>query len=217
MGVRVGSFAMVGLGISCQANHQIGTHGALIRELTGSHKNAKHVRGPLDWAICPARSVARMIGDWRFYPADAADLVTDVTPYWPEGDCWFWHEGEHVASGEFASRQAHFVENLAALRALERVVFVICNTQTNLDEVARSVSRPLELAFTDEDIDAVEAASKAQFPNSELWTVVRKDRNRLQRRRRDPRVFEFEPDPSDWNGDYAQWAEAITRIMRSPA
>ncbi len=207
---------MVGLGISCQGSYQIGTHAPLLRELIGSQKTAKHLRTPLDWVICPPRSVARMIRDWRFHPSDPTQIVSDQAPYWPEGECWFWHDEPHITSGEFLPRQDHFVSNFEGLGALANVNFVLSNTQGNLDLVMRQVRHPIDIAFSDADVDAVEAAVKARFPKARLWVVVRKDRNLLQRHRHSPRVFELEPEPSEWKGDSGQW-EAVFRRMLAPA
>ena len=211
MAIWAGEVAIASVGVSCQATHQLENHGALIGGLVGSRP--KNMRTPFDWIVCPAQSVARMIGDWRFHPADPAELIEDEAPFWPDPPCWFWHDGVHLAAGDFLARQDHISENFAKLRGFERQIFILSNTQGNLDEFAKTLRHPLDFTIKDDDIDAVDAALKAQFRNPELWVVARKDRHQLDRHKGDPRVFEFEYEPSDWKGDYGQWAAALTRML----
>jgi len=211
MGIRVNGVAVVSVGVSCQATHQIENHATLIGELVGG--KPKHVSAPFDWIICPARSAAGMIRDWRFHPSDPAELIDDQEPYWPQRHCWFWHDAEFLRTGDFLPRRDHLADNFDRLRQVERTIFILSNTQTNLDTFARSVRHPMEFAFTDEDLDTVEAALKSRFPNGELWIVAQKGRHALQRRRHDPRVIEFDFHASEWKGDYAQWSAALRRML----
>ena len=120
---------------------------------------------PFDWNICPAQSAARMIRDWRFYPEDPASLVVDLTPYWPEIPCWFYHDAERLEAGTFLSREAHLAENLERVQEAERQVFILANTQKNLTNVARRVVHPMSFIFKDRDINALRAALAARLPN----------------------------------------------------
>ncbi len=213
MAIQAGGVAIVSLGVSCQVTHQISRHSDLIGDLIGAPVKSKGT--PFDWMVSPAQSTARMIGEWRSYPEDPAGLAADHKPYWPQIPSWFWHDDQHLEAGTFLSRRGHLVENLSRLRQTERQVFVLANTQRNLHVFARRVVHPLNFVFEDEDLDALEAALEAQFPNPELWVVVRKDRHRLQGRKGHPRVIEYVPDVSKWRGDDEQWAAAFKRMLGS--
>ena len=211
MAILARGVAVVSVGIGCQGTHQIGEHGALIGEWAGA--TPKQRRTPLDWIVCPPKGVASMIRDWRFYPEDPAQIIKDETPYWPQANCWYWHDEAHLTSGEFVSRQEHYLEVLEQCRAMPRQIFVLSNTQRNLDEMARSVSQPMNIVLHDEDVDAIDAALKSQFPDPELWVLALKGRHALQRHQDNPRVLEFDPEPSKWKGDYGQWGAALTRML----
>jgi hypothetical protein len=208
--------SVASIGIGCQGSHQLESHADLIRDLVRVQR-VKRVSTPFDWIICPAKSVARQIGAWRFHPDDLSELIEDETPYWPEARSWFWHGGPQIADGTFLDRRRRVTTNFEDFRRTERQVFILSNTQTSLEAIVASVRHGLDIVFNDDDLDAVETALQAQFPNPELWVVTRSDRHVLARRKDHPRVVEFQPDRTRWKGDDTQWADALRRILPLPA
>ena len=212
MAVQSNDIGFASVGVSCQATHQMENQLALIGELAGGA--LRRFRTPFDWIVCPARGAARMIQAWRFHPDDVSELsLDDEAPYWSWAECWFWHDAAHLQAGDFVARQAHFTTNFARLRQMRRQVFILSNTQTNLDRIKQSVRRPLDYDFNDEDVEAVESALQAQFPNAELWVMALKGRHVLKRRKDHPRTIEFAPHSGKWKGDFEQWEAAFRRML----
>lgn len=86
--------AVVGLGPSCQAAHQLKTHGARISALLGD--DLEHRRLPFDWVIGAPTKTAAWLGsgeEFPYEPSDLTKLLNQATAFaWNKFGIYFWHE-----------------------------------------------------------------------------------------------------------------------------
>ena len=170
---------------------------------------------PFDWLICPPRSAAAMLDAWRFAPARMEDLIVRGQWYWPEFDCWFWHDRPDRDWDAFASRTAHLVESFARAADCSRQVFVLSNTQNNLTYVQERVGDGFDFTLDDAGVDALRAALERRFPRAELHIVTYADRRALDAPRHGGVVIELPPDQSRWRGADAAWGRALEMIIEA--
>ena len=170
LGTKIG---VISLGVSCQSAHQIQSHAKLIAKLSGD-PGATISGFPFDNLICPPQSAIRMLQADRFHPEAMDDLEVGEGAYWPRMDAHFWHEFRPKRSAIFRrktmdpltsfqnlmQKYQHTGKKFRALSGLPRVVFVISNSQNNLQMVSRvtgTVSVMLDLAEVDALADQTDA------------------------------------------------------------
>lgn len=200
--------AIMSVGMSCQGAHQLRTHVDLLRGLTGQPLEVHAT--PWDWIICGPAGVAAMVADGVTFPRDPADLEARHKPYWPARSCFFWHvKGAitHHAAG--LARALECEARLDQVAAARRRVFILANTQNNL-EAQRRAHGGFNTLFTPQAVDALEAALVARFGPSELHVVSYASRHALRGRKR---VWELKPDRSSWAGDDAQWGRLLAKVV----
>lgn len=216
LGTKIG---VVSLGMSCQSAHQIEHHARLIAQLTGD-SSAKISRFPFDNLICPPQSAVRMLQADRFHPASMEDLTVGEGAYWREMDAHFWHEFRPKRTGLFRrkimdpvkafsalmQKYQHTGTKFRALSSIPRLVFVISNSQNNLEMVSRvtgNVDVMLDLA----QVDALADQTDAYLGRVCEYVVASyPDRITGHSSRSNVSVFALKPDDSEWMGDPAQWA-----------
>jgi hypothetical protein len=227
LGSKVG---VISLGMSCQGSHQIDLHATLIAELVGD-RSAKVSGFPFDNTICPPDAAARLLRADRFHPASPDELTIsgEAGAYWTEMGVHYWHEFRPVRSGilrrkkmdppesfrRLTGKYGHTAAKFRQLAGLERLVFVISNSQNNLDMVAR-VTGNLDVVLDLEQIDALAAQTDAYFGRRcEYLVATYRSRLRGNSSRGNVSVHELSPDGSEWMGDPAQWA-ALFRTALAP-
>lgn len=225
LGTKIG---VVSLGVSCQSAHQIKHHARLIAKLSGD-PGATVSGFPFDNLICPSQSAMRMLQADRFHPETMDDLKMGEGAYWPRMDAHFWHEFRAKRSGIFrrkimdpltsfqtlTQKYRHTGKKFRALADLPRVVFVISNSQNNLEMVARVTGTDcvtLDLA----EVDALADQTDAYLGRAcEYIVATYSDRITGHSGRSNLSVFALKPDDSEWMGDPAQWA-ALFKTALTP-
>ena len=225
LGTKIG---VISLGVSCQSAHQIEHHARLIAKLSGDP--GAIVSGvPFENLICPPQSAIRMLQADRFYPEAMYDLEVGEGAYWRRMDVHFWHEFRPKRSGIFrrkamdpltsfqtlTQKYRHTGKKFRALAGLPRVVFVISNSQNNLEMVARVTGTAcvmLDLAEVDALADRTDA-----YLGRACEYIVATYPNRItgHSSRSNVSVFTLKPDDSEWMGDPAQWA-ALFKTALAP-
>jgi hypothetical protein len=223
--------AVVSLGICCQATFQIRHHAKLLARLSGDATAA--ISGmPFDGLICPPESAAKMLREDKFYPLGLDDLAVSQGAYWTDFNVYFWHEFRpgkldsvtrrkiNVEKSHRVLREKyrHMADKFRRLSQVERLIFVICNTQNNLPLVADltgTVSPRVDL----ETIDALAAQGDAFFGRPcEYVVATYPDWASGQSTRKNVTVHELSRDKSDWQGDPAQWERVFKdTFARAPA
>ncbi len=216
LGTKVG---VVSLGMSCQSAHQIEHHARLIGTLTGD-PSAITSRFPFDNLICPPPSAIRMLQADRFHPESMEDLTVGEGAYWWQMDAHFWQEFRPKRSGLFrrkimdpvkafsvlTQKYEHTGKKFRALSSVPRLIFVISNSQNNLEMVSRvtgNVGVMLDLT----QVEALADRTDAYLGRAcEYIVVTYPDRVTGRSVRSNVSVFELKPDDSEWMGDPAQWS-----------
>ena len=223
--------AVVSLGMCCQATFQIRHHAKLLASL-GEDATAVISGMPFDGLICPPPSAARMLKEDKFYPADLGELTVSEGAYWEDFNVYYWHEFRPGKLDPIIGRKInveksyrvlrekyqHMADKFRRLSEVERLIFVICNTQNNLPLVAEltgTVSPRVDLA----SIDGLAAQGDAFFGRPcEYVFATYPDWASGQSARNNVTVHELSRDKSDWQGDPAQWARVFKdTFARAPA
>jgi len=164
--------------MSCQGAHQLRTHVDLLRELIGEPLEVHAT--PFDWLICPPAGVAAMIADGVTMPRDPSELQPRRKPYWPARSCYFWHVKGAITDHARALERAQDAEAwLEAVGTSRRRIFLLCNSQNNLEEQRREVGG-FTIPFTQEAVDGLWAALVARFGPCELHVVTRPRKHALR-------------------------------------
>lgn len=219
--------AVVSLGMSCQSSYQIELHAKLIGRLCGDSA-AKASRFPFDNIICPPRSAMRMLCVDRFHPESIDDLtVSGGGGYWGEMDAHYWHECGPIRSSlslrkimnpqksfeRLVTKYAHTARKFRQLSKTQRLVFVISNSQNNLDMVARTIG-DFDFVLKLNEVDALAERADAYFGRPcEYVIATYSDRATGQSRRSNVSVHHLSPDGSEWRGDPAQWEAVFRHVM----
>ncbi len=226
LGTKVG---VISLGMSCQSSHQIELHAKLIAELSDD-RSAKISRFPFDNTICSPQAAGRMLRADRFYPESIDELLVssgESGGYWKEMDVHYWHEFRPIRSGilrrkkmnppksfeRLTEKYAHTASKFRRLSSLQRLVFVISNSQNNLDLVAR-VTGNLDFVLDRSRIDQLADQTDAYFGRRCEYVFATYRGRVTGRSQRDGiSMHELSPDESEWQGDPFQWAALFRRAL----
>jgi hypothetical protein len=212
--------AVVSLGMSCQSGEQIRSHAELIARLAGD-PTMQIATSVFDNIICRPASAVRLLEADDFYPQDASALTPSQGAYWRDLDVYFWHEfrlhkrhfleylfrrvNRKRAYRALSGKYEHLSARFRSLRSRERLVFVISNTQNNLDDYAveTGISPVLDAAEVERLCDACDA-----FMGKPCEYILASYDDRLTGTLRRPRLrhYALKRDDSPWKGDIGQWA-----------
>lgn len=209
--------AIISLGMSCQSARQIRSSLEILSAALGEELVPE--RHFFDGLISPVDGLARLFEDGfpLFRREDIAAGPGHPTwqPYGirflhhfrpePESpadiDGWFDHD---------LSRFRHLRGKFEALGARRRLVFVISNTQNNLDLVARQVCLET-LHFDLQELTRLQQAVDGFFGRScEYLVVAHPERHGGADL---PELTVLEADDSEWTGDKAQWRALFRRYL----
>lgn len=222
---------VVSLGMCCQSTFQIRENVAVIAAAAGD-EDLKISGMPFDGLICPPPSAAKMLAANAFYPADPNDLDVGEGAYWRDFDVYFWHEyraakpsfpllrsaklDERQAYRDLSGRYRHLGNKFRQIGRVERLVFVICNSQSNLPlirELTGTVDYVLSVQAVEELCDACDTFFGKPC---EYIFATYADRVIGSTQRENLSVFHLRPDDSEWTGDSAQWAELFRTYFAAP-
>ena len=211
--------AVVSLGMSCQSGEQIRAHAELIARLLGD-PTMRVATSVFDNIICRPASAVRLLEADTFHPKDASALTVSQGAYWKEFDVYFWHEfrlhkrypleylfrrvNKKRAYRELGGKYDHLSARFRSLRSRERLVFVISNTQNNLDDYAveTGISPVLDAAEVERLCDACDA-----YMGKPCEYILASYDDRLTGTLKRPRLrhYSLKKDDSPWKGDAGQW------------
>lgn len=228
VGKKVG---VIGLGMSCQSSAQIRSHARLLARLTGD-ETLKISAMPFDNIICLPDSAAGMLQAGTFYPGDPDALVVSQGAHWRERDVYFWHEyrlqKRHVfeyltgrvntrrAYRELSGKYAHLTAKFRQARQLERLVFVMSNSQNNLS--AYSAETGIDPKLTAASVERLCDACDCYVGRPCEYVLATYQARLSGEVRRDRlTVFKLTPDGSDWEGDPVQWGGVFEQYFARQA
>lgn len=221
--------AIVSLGMSCQTTLQIDDHAELIAQAVGDD-TLKPSSMPFDNLVCDPVAAARLLETDTFYPAGAAELALHRGAFWVTHKVYFRHEctlrksrpieylrGKvDLARGyrDLAGKFAHLAEKLRRLAQLERLVFVISNTQNDLEEYRAEVG--IDPVVSADAIRRLCDACDGYFGRPcEYILASYETRMTGSASRSGLSQFTLRPDLSEWAGDHAQWRAVWTDYFRA--
>ena len=207
--------AVVSLGPSCQPARQIRLNQDLLSARLGDDLKPQSL--PLDWMLAPPDTAARVIASAVRVPPLRGELIRAQRPFWVRHGLWFWHDPVETEADFIAlqARQARRWARFAALARLERRIFVVANTQNNLDRVAHAAPQRMDFSLTTQRMNTLATAIAGRFGREGNTVLFLAYASRLSA---DARTAGFplvvlEPDKTDHEGDDAQWRAAFERLL----
>jgi hypothetical protein len=225
--------AVISLGVSCQTAMQIRAHIRLITELAGvgiatPDINVDISSFPFDWRIMPAKGFCTMAAEGEFFPASMDDVrhAPPLPPAWAKHECFLWHdflvaESSYDVPRMFQHDRAKHAYKMQKLMALMgRRIFILSNTQNNLD--GKATVTGLDFSLSRADVQKVKEAIADMFPSGshELIVVTRLDRAMDNPATWPACTYVFDPTTvgmDDVEGDYAQWNDMFRRYFTRDA
>jgi hypothetical protein len=205
--------AVVSLGASCQTARQIRLHAGLLSERLGEPLSPRSF--PLDWMFAPPDAAARLLRSEVRVPEHPGELQVVQTPFWARHGVWLWHDPVDEPLAALQERMRRRWERFLALRGLRRRVFVLSNTQNNLDRVAEIAPQRLDFRLDARRMAAVRDALHALFgaEGTELVFVAYAARVMPDAARAGMNLAILEPDRTNHEGDDAQWRQVFERFV----
>lgn len=206
--------AVVSLGMSCQTTWQIQSNAPLLAALLRIPEPFAQGGMPFDWLISPPASTAGMLAAHCLFPGRAEDLKLNFAPWWPAHNVYYWHdfkspEGSYDLAAGFPQETAKYqylLNKFAGLACVERRIFVISNTQNNLDQVAQATGTISDRIAAADIVDLCAATDRFFAAASEYVVVSYADRLDKAVDRKNIKTYQLVRDTSDWQGDITQWA-----------
>jgi hypothetical protein len=224
--------AVVSFGISCQTTLQIDDHVELIAQAIGD-ETLKPSSLPFDAVLTHPTSTARMLDADTFYPASKDEIRLCRGALWVKQNAYFRHECtlrkshpiEYLRGKvnldrgyrELASKFAHLSQKFRRLRELERLIFVVGNSQNDLPEMQAEIGGDAgDSVISMEAMQQLCDACDRYFGRPCEYIFVTYPSMRTGTAgRRGLSVFELTPDDSKWAGDHAQWKALWTDYFRA--
>jgi hypothetical protein len=223
--------AVVSLGMSCQTTLQIDDHAELIARAIGDPE-LKPSSLPFDNIVCHPASAATILRTDTFFPPSADQLKLLRGALWAEHKVYFRHECTlrksrpieylmgtvNLARGyrDLAGKFTHLADKFRRLAQLERLIFVISNTQNDLTEYRDEAG--IDEVVSMESIEALCDATDRYFGRRcEFMFGTYESRMTGASKRLGLTLFKLVPDSSEWAGDHAQWARIWTRYLSESA
>jgi hypothetical protein len=214
--------AVVSFGISCQTTLQIDDHRDLIARAVGD-ETLKPSSLPFDAVLTHPTSTAQMLDADRFYPSSKDELVLYKGAYWVKQRAYFRHECtlrkshplEYLRGKvnldrgyrELASKFAHLSQKFRRLKELERLIFVVGNSQNDLPEMQAEIGCDSGASIISiESMQRLGDACDRYFGRACEYILVTYPHLKTGTGSRPGlRVVELTPDDSQWAGDHTQW------------
>ncbi|WP_417685568.1 hypothetical protein [Roseibium sp.] len=219
MSVGSPNTAIVSLGMSCQSARQIRSSVEIMSDaLAEEFVPERHF---FDGLISPIAGMAQLFEDG--FPIFKRGDITPGPghPTWQPYGIRFLHHFRAEPGGN-ADIAAHFDEDLSrfsylrdkfvALKKRHRVVFVISNSQNNLDEVARDTGIE-RLHFDRGELERLQKAVDAFMGRACEYLVVSHPKRHGGVEL--PHLAILEADDSEWTGDKKQWRKLFRRYLQT--
>lgn len=205
--------AVVSLGTSCQTARHISLNVKLLRDRLDPTMELRSL--PFDWSLTPAGAASRWLRGPVRVPQTRAELLPAQRPFWARHGVWLWHDpvDDAAAFAALQDRLRRRWDRMLALRALERRVFIVSNTQNNLNRVRDSAPQPMDFRLTGQRMRDLAVAVAAVFgpDGNSLLFVAYAHRITPDAREAGFRLAILEPDDSDHDGDADQWRAVLER------
>lgn len=210
--------AVISLGMSCQTARQIGSNSDVLNDvLGGTFEPERHF---FDGLISPVSGMAQLFED-GFPLFGREDLVSGPGhPTWQPYGIRFLHHFRSEPDGA-ADIERHFEEDLSRFTYLrskfcsladrKRLVFVISNSQNNLDEVARDTGIA-RLAFDRDELVRLQAAVDRFLARPCEYLIVSHPERHggLDL----PELEVLCADDTEWTGDKTQWRHLLRNRLK---
>lgn len=212
--------AVVSLGMSCQTALQIRLRADVF---TDRGYDGRATNSYFDWIVCSADSVAATLDD-GIPPLRRSNIeIPDGRPIDKRYNAIFWHEflpdreapDDYDVEGMFDSvceKRGFLADRMAELVKVEQLLFVWSNTQSDLAD--NSPRYAIERQLTEERaVRLIGAAERYARRRAAFLFVVHPDEWRQFDVAERAIIAEIRQEGGGWQGDGAQWHDALVRAM----
>jgi len=191
--------AVVGLGTSCQTSAQIKHHAGLLRLALKDDGLDLASSSMFDNLIAPMSTVQSMLATGHNGAQIRPEsVVSAVRPRWKEHGIMFWHDTFHPE--KIASKYQHLTLKFGNLRSIDRLIFVVSNTQYNLEEIGFAERVTVDVAAR------LMHATDSYFGRPCEYVFVLNPRHgSLPHRFENARSYAIEDVGTIWQGNYLAW------------
>jgi hypothetical protein len=209
------NLAIISIGVSCQSSMQIRINAPAISKLTGEEVSKSSF--PFDWLIMPPFSFCRIAENGAVFPKsfDDVDTASKIKPSW--NGAYFWHEDINSDNFDNLKEKYNYI-SLKLFTHRRRRVFVISNTQNNLDYV--SAETDIDFTLGRAQIIAVQRSLDNLFRIGTNELIVVTSEDRVADDPADWPAHHYLVDRStresdDWVGDVTQWDRIFSEYFTS--
>lgn len=218
--------AVVSLGSSCQTKHQIREMKQSFPDLLGSSVDTSGY--PFDWLVIPIGSLCAIIGRDAQFPTLALSELSHEprdafrTPIRHLSEnFFFWHDfqkDKQIAIDEtfdeVRGRYEYLWRKFSALESFDTRIFVISNTQNNLDQIATAYST--SFLFDAPALERLRSVLDSRFSRGENRLVAATYRDRFLGPLPEEKVCTvlfLDKDDSKWEGDTLAWKAGLAKAL----
>jgi hypothetical protein len=217
--------AFVSLDVSCQTAFQINYHLPLLSSLVGD-QGMRCCAMTSDWIIRDLKSTVNTIRDSCFFPESISELeIKNGIPFWGKYNTLFWHDFNSSDDAPVdmdrmvnvfdvvKSRYEHVTKSFNALISNKINVFVVSNTQNNLESEVNK-SGDFDFFITKNTLVELQLVLNKRFPNSSNRLLVISYKDKIESDIKIPNVgvVYIAPDESRWEGSKTAWASAFGKL-----
>src|SRR5215213_78479 len=224
--------AIVSFGISCQTTLQIDDHRDFIARAVDD-ETLKPSSLPFDAVLTHPASTAQMLDADTFYPGSKEELRLYRGALWVKQNAYFRHECTLRKSHPFewlrgkvnldrgyrelASKFAHLSQKFRRLKELERLIFVVGNSQNDLPDMQAEIGNHADASIISMESmrQLCDACDRYFGRPCEYILVTYPSLKTGTDGRPGLSVFELKPDDTQWAGDTAQWQALWTDYFRA--
>jgi hypothetical protein len=217
--------AIITLGLSCQPAQQLRDNADCLSAI--ANEKFHHWRLPFDWVISPIENTTEWIRSGPIFPRTPDDIRAYPYPgafFWPERGLYFWHDFrskdtnalDPVGTFEYTrGLYDHGFGKMRHLKNLDRIRFVVANTQNNLPTFLGEDFKGFD--FTQERLLHLKASAERYIgKKGSLLAVTYEDRQTgITSSETDGiSVVVIPKDESAWKGAPDVWREILTTYLR---
>lgn len=205
---------LVSIGMSCQTRFQLSHFSSLYPD-----RNITAKSGPFDWLICPPSSIVALLDKDIPIPTQNDLIVQKDKAYWPEFDVYYWHEfleqQKPVSKTGIAKSYAGFSEKFQSQISkfkqlpIESTLFVLSNTQFNLETVVYLPEELEKFMFSTAEVDDTHAALNRFFDRKCNFlcvsNVTRADSGFFNQTER----LKIPAGRANWKGNVSHWEKVL--------
>lgn len=204
--------AIVSLGVSCQTAYQIRNHERLISAALNDQDLAWH-HSFFDNLMTPISAVISLFSssDISKVTADEIEIISRRIRWRPHG-LFFWHD--KTDPGTISSKYTYLLnKTINILRSVDNIVFIISNTQSNLQELSNSTKNLTPHIHERDANEAIKIVSRFFGEKCRFIFIINPEIGDIPHTIGNSRSYIIEDNLDIWQGNVAAWQLIIRQFF----